>query len=63
MSSVIGQTNGSAARGLESAAVNTPITPGIAAAAEVSIASIVACTYGGRTSAIHAMPGIVRLSM
>ena len=41
----------------------TPITPGMAAAAEVSIESTVACTYGGRTIAIHAMPAIVMLSM
>ncbi len=41
----------------------TPTTPGIAAAAAVSTASIVAWTYGGRTIAIHTMPGIVQSSM
>ena len=61
MSSVIGQTNGSAPSS-RSAAVKTPTTPGIAAASAVSIASIVAWTYGGRTSAIHTIPGIVQLS-
>ena len=43
MSSVIGQTNGSAPRP-RSSAVYTPTTPGIAAAAAVSTASIVAWT-------------------
>src|SRR2546430_2484104 len=62
MSSVIGQTNGSPPIS-RSAAVKTPTTPGIAAASAVSIPSIVAWTYGGRTSAIHTMPGIVQLSM
>jgi hypothetical protein len=62
MSSVIGQTKGSAPS-CRSSPVCTPSTPGIAAAADVSIESIVACTYGGRTSAIHTMPGIVKSSM
>ena len=43
--------------------MKTPITPGIAAAAAVSIEPIVACTNGGRTIAIHAMPGTLKLSM
>ncbi len=62
MSSVTGQTNGSAPMP-RSSPVKTPITPGIAAAAAVSIEPIVACTYGGRTIAIHAMPGTLKLSM
>src|SRR6187551_2631669 len=61
MSSVIGHTKGSPPRP-RSAPVYTPITPGMAFAADVSIESTVACTYGGRTIAIHAMPAIVMLS-
>src|SRR5688572_13026783 len=62
MSSVIGHTKGSSPRS-RSPAVNAAITPGIDAAADVSIESILAWTYGGRTSPIHAIPGIVWLSM
>ncbi len=65
MSSVIGQTIGRPAGNASSrsAAVNTPRTPGIPAASDVSIESTVACTCGGRTSSIHTMPAIVWLSM
>ena len=46
MSSVIGHTMGSPAgnASARSAAVNTPSTPGMEAAADVSIESMVACT-------------------
>ena len=64
MSSVIGQTIGrlEGNASSRSAAVSTAITPGIDAAADVSIRSIRACTYGGRTISIHAIPAIVWLS-
>ena len=54
MSSVIGHTIGSPAGNASSrsAAVRTAITPGIDAAAVVSIESIDACTYGG-TDELH----------
>jgi hypothetical protein len=43
--------------------VKTATIPGIAAAFDVSMPSIFACAYGLRTTAIHAMPGAVRLSV
>ena len=61
MSSVIGHTNGSPPSS-RSAAVYTPITPGIAFAAAVSIEFTVAWTYGGRTMNIQTMPGRVMSS-
>src|SRR2546425_9035465 len=61
MSSVMGHTNGSAPTS-RSSAVYTPITPGMDFAADVSMESIFAWTNGGRTMAIHTMPGAVMLS-
>src|SRR2546428_513523 len=61
MSSVIGHTNGNAPTS-RSSAVYTPITPGMDVAADVSMESIFAWTNGGRTMAIHTMPGAVMLS-
>ncbi len=65
MSSVIGHTIGrlEGNASSRSAAVYTATTPGIDAAADVSIESTVACTCGGRTSVIHTMPAIDWLSM
>ena len=43
--------------GRMSAAVNTPATPGAAAASSVSIETISACGYGLRTTARWSAPG------